>query len=169
MFELTRNYDITVAAMVAVVFSNLVSHRLFGWFFDLAAGGVAPVDIVWDDRIIGTEVWAIPTATQSAEAARAFLAFALSPCACICRTRRNMRDAPLSGTPHGMPTHATCASGDSGHGSRRGGDPACERAAGRLPGPVKWCRQSDAFASNILARTVQAHFDEGTSAPAIVT
>lgn len=30
VFELTRNYDITIAAMVAVVFSNLVSHRLFG-------------------------------------------------------------------------------------------------------------------------------------------
>jgi len=29
VFELTRNYDITIAAMVAVVFSNLVSHRLF--------------------------------------------------------------------------------------------------------------------------------------------
>jgi len=52
-----------------------------GRFFDLAARGVAPVDIVWDGRIIGTEVWAIPTATQSPEAARAFLAFALSPSA----------------------------------------------------------------------------------------
>ena len=30
VFELTRNYDITIAAMVAVVFSNLVSHRFFG-------------------------------------------------------------------------------------------------------------------------------------------
>ncbi len=30
VFELTRNYDITIAAMVAVVFSNLVAHRLFG-------------------------------------------------------------------------------------------------------------------------------------------
>jgi len=30
VFELTRNYDITIAAMVTVVFSNLVSHRLFG-------------------------------------------------------------------------------------------------------------------------------------------
>ena len=30
VFELTRNYDITIAAMVAVVFSNLVGHRLFG-------------------------------------------------------------------------------------------------------------------------------------------
>ncbi|MEI4231326.1 chloride channel protein [Roseovarius sp. D22-M7] len=30
VFELTRNYDVTIAAMVAVVFSNLVSHRLFG-------------------------------------------------------------------------------------------------------------------------------------------
>ena len=30
VFELTRNYDITIAAMVAVVFSNLISHRFFG-------------------------------------------------------------------------------------------------------------------------------------------
>jgi CIC family chloride channel protein len=30
VFELTRNYDITIAAMVAVVFSNLIAHRFFG-------------------------------------------------------------------------------------------------------------------------------------------
>ncbi len=30
VFELTRNYDLTIAAMVAVVFSNLVAYRLFG-------------------------------------------------------------------------------------------------------------------------------------------
>ena len=30
VFELTRNYDLTIAAMVAVVFSNLVAHRFFG-------------------------------------------------------------------------------------------------------------------------------------------
>ena len=30
VFELTRNYDITIAAMVAIVMSNLISHRLFG-------------------------------------------------------------------------------------------------------------------------------------------
>ncbi len=42
-FELTRNYDVTIAAMVAVAFSNLVSHRLFGRsYFDvqLARRGV---------------------------------------------------------------------------------------------------------------------------------
>jgi putative spermidine/putrescine transport system substrate-binding protein len=50
-----------------------------GRFFDLAMRGVAPVDIVWDGRIIGTEVWAIPAATQRPEAARAFLQFALRP------------------------------------------------------------------------------------------
>lgn len=50
-----------------------------GRFFDLAARGVAPVDIVWDGRIIGTEVWAIPSATRQPEAARAFLDFALHP------------------------------------------------------------------------------------------
>ncbi len=30
VFELTRNYDLTIAAMVAVVFSNLVSYRIYG-------------------------------------------------------------------------------------------------------------------------------------------
>lgn len=30
VFELTRNYDVTIAAMVAVVFSNLGAHRMFG-------------------------------------------------------------------------------------------------------------------------------------------
>jgi len=30
VFELTRNYDLTIAAMVAVVFSNLIAYRLFG-------------------------------------------------------------------------------------------------------------------------------------------
>lgn len=30
VFELTRNYDITIAAMVSVVVSNLIAHRLFG-------------------------------------------------------------------------------------------------------------------------------------------
>ena len=36
VFELTRNYDLTIAAMVAVVFSNLVSYRIVGRsLFDL--------------------------------------------------------------------------------------------------------------------------------------
>ena len=30
VFELTRNYDLATAAMVSVVFSNLVSYRIFG-------------------------------------------------------------------------------------------------------------------------------------------
>ena len=30
VFELTRNYDLTIAAMVSVVFSNLVAYRVFG-------------------------------------------------------------------------------------------------------------------------------------------
>ena len=48
VFELTRNYDLATAAMVSVVFSNLVSYRLFGRSlfdvqlrmrgFDLSAG-----------------------------------------------------------------------------------------------------------------------------------
>ncbi|MTJ03993.1 MAG: chloride channel protein [Sediminimonas qiaohouensis] len=40
VFELTRNYDVTITAMVAVVFSNLVSHRLFGRsLFDVQLAG----------------------------------------------------------------------------------------------------------------------------------
>ncbi|SEP17319.1 putative spermidine/putrescine transport system substrate-binding protein [Salinihabitans flavidus] len=50
-----------------------------GRFFDMAARGAAPVDIVWDGRIIGTEVWAIPATTDRAQAARDFLSFALRP------------------------------------------------------------------------------------------
>ena len=48
VFELTRNYDLTIAAMVSVVFSNLVASRVFGRSlfdvqlrmrgFDLSAG-----------------------------------------------------------------------------------------------------------------------------------
>jgi CIC family chloride channel protein len=30
VFELTRNYDLTIAAMVAVVFANLLAYRVFG-------------------------------------------------------------------------------------------------------------------------------------------
>ena len=36
VFELTRNYELATAAMVSVVFSNLVSYRIFGRsFFDV--------------------------------------------------------------------------------------------------------------------------------------
>ncbi len=40
VFEMTRSYDITIAAMVAVVFSNLVAHRIFGRsLFDVQLAG----------------------------------------------------------------------------------------------------------------------------------
>ena len=40
VFELTRNYDITIAAMVSVVFANLVAHRAFGRsLFDVQLAG----------------------------------------------------------------------------------------------------------------------------------
>jgi len=40
VFELTRNYDLTIAAMVAVVFSNLVAYRMFGRsLFDVQLAG----------------------------------------------------------------------------------------------------------------------------------
>jgi len=50
-----------------------------GRFFSMAAAGAAPINIVWDGRIIGVEVWAIPAATDAAQAARALLAHAVSP------------------------------------------------------------------------------------------
>ena len=43
VFELTRNYDITIAAMVAIVMSNLIAHRMFGrslYDVQLAAKGI---------------------------------------------------------------------------------------------------------------------------------
>lgn len=40
VFELTRSYDVTIAAMVAVVFSNLGAHRIFGRsLFDVQLAG----------------------------------------------------------------------------------------------------------------------------------
>ena len=40
VFELTRSYDITIAAMVAIVMSNLVTHRMFGRsLFDIQLAG----------------------------------------------------------------------------------------------------------------------------------
>ncbi len=39
ILELTRNYDLVIAAMVAVVFANLISHRMFGnSLYDLQLG-----------------------------------------------------------------------------------------------------------------------------------
>lgn len=43
VFEFTRSYEITVAAMLAIVFANLVSHTWYGrslWDIELAARGV---------------------------------------------------------------------------------------------------------------------------------
>ena len=40
VFELTRNYDLAIAAMVSLVFANLVAHRLFGpSLFDVQLAG----------------------------------------------------------------------------------------------------------------------------------
>ncbi|MDF0601387.1 extracellular solute-binding protein [Psychromarinibacter sp. C21-152] len=50
-----------------------------GRFFDAARSQAAPINIVWDGRIIGIEVWAIAASTDAPEAARAFLAHALGP------------------------------------------------------------------------------------------
>ena len=59
VFELTRNYDLATAAMVSVVFSNLVSYRIFGRSlfdvqlrmrgFDLSAGRDR---VILDHRLI---------------------------------------------------------------------------------------------------------------------
>ena len=50
-----------------------------GRFFAAAHGESAPVVIVWDGRIIGYEVWAIPAASRQPEAAEAFVRFATAP------------------------------------------------------------------------------------------
>ena len=49
-----------------------------GRFFAAAQAG-APVVTVWDGRLLGTEVWAIPAATDAPRAARAFLRFVTRP------------------------------------------------------------------------------------------
>ncbi|NBC97338.1 MAG: extracellular solute-binding protein [Deinococcus-Thermus bacterium] len=49
-----------------------------GRFFTAAEAG-APISIVWDGRLIGTEVWAIPATTDAPDAARDFVAFAVEP------------------------------------------------------------------------------------------
>jgi len=57
VFELTRNYDLTIAAMVAVVFSNLVAYRIFGRsLFDvqLAARGF-DLSLGRDKAILGVK------------------------------------------------------------------------------------------------------------------
>ena len=48
-----------------------------GRFF--AAARTAPIVIVWDGRIIGYEVWAIPATSTNVEAALAFIRFAVRP------------------------------------------------------------------------------------------
>ena len=63
VFELTRNYDLATAAMVSVVFSNLVSYRIFGRSlfdvqlrmrgFDLSAGRES---VILDHRLIESYV-----------------------------------------------------------------------------------------------------------------
>lgn len=50
-----------------------------GRFFDAAARGEVPVDIVWDGRIIGMEVWAILASSDAPGAALDFLAHAARP------------------------------------------------------------------------------------------
>jgi len=50
-----------------------------GRFFDIAQRGRAPIDIVWDGRIIGIEVWAIAASTKAPDAARAFIVHATQP------------------------------------------------------------------------------------------
>jgi len=50
-----------------------------GRFFDVAQRERAPIDIVWDGRIIGIEVWAIAATTDIPDAARAFLTHAADP------------------------------------------------------------------------------------------
>ena len=49
-----------------------------GRFFDATQRRLAPINTVWDGRIIGIEVWALAAGSTRPEAARAFLAHALS-------------------------------------------------------------------------------------------
>jgi putative spermidine/putrescine transport system substrate-binding protein len=50
-----------------------------GRFFDVAQRDGAPIDIVWDGRIIGIEVWAIAATTDAPDAARDFIVHATTP------------------------------------------------------------------------------------------
>jgi putative spermidine/putrescine transport system substrate-binding protein len=50
-----------------------------GRFFDVAQRDRAPIDIVWDGRIIGIEVWAIPATTDAPDVSRAFVVHASEP------------------------------------------------------------------------------------------
>lgn len=50
-----------------------------GRFFDVAQRNRAPIDIVWDGRIIGIEVWAIAASTDAPDAARDFIVHATTP------------------------------------------------------------------------------------------
>ena len=79
VFELTRNYDLATAAMVSVVFSNLVSYRIFGRSlfdvqlrdggFDLAAGrDRAILDLRPIDGYLSQDYTALAPDTPPAEA-----------------------------------------------------------------------------------------------------
>lgn len=50
-----------------------------GRFLELAQSGRVPIDIVWDGRIIGIEVWAIAATTDAPDAARDFIVHATEP------------------------------------------------------------------------------------------
>ena len=79
VFELTRNYDLAIAAMVSVVFSNLVSYRIFGRSlfdvqlraggFDLASGrDKAILDLRPIDGYLSRDYTALTPDTPPAEA-----------------------------------------------------------------------------------------------------
>jgi putative spermidine/putrescine transport system substrate-binding protein len=50
-----------------------------GRFFDAARRQRLPINIIWDGRIVGVEVWAIASSSDASDTARAFLAHALGP------------------------------------------------------------------------------------------
>lgn len=50
-----------------------------GRFFSATQDENAPISIIWDGRLIGYDVWAIPAMTDQPEAARRFLRFASRP------------------------------------------------------------------------------------------
>lgn len=50
-----------------------------GRFFAAAQEHDAPISVIWDGRLIGTDVWSVPSGTDRPEDARRFLRFASRP------------------------------------------------------------------------------------------
>ncbi len=85
VFELTRNYELTIAVMVTVVFANLVSYRIYGRsFYDrqLRARGI--------DFSLGRELVRLQHEPITAHVSRTFLT--LAPETSVADAARRMRE-----------------------------------------------------------------------------